>query len=78
MLVVLATSNRKILPFRVGLVHTNGKVNKKIYDGDIIPDGFYLGMAPNEKFNGRKWYTNGKVNRWVKECPDDDFYIRKI
>lgn len=58
--------------------YTNGKVNKKIYDGDIIPDGFYLGMAPNEKFNGRKWYTNGKINRWVKECPGDDFYIGKI
>lgn len=57
--------------------YTNGIITKKINNGDVIPDGFYLGMAKNEKLQNRQWWTNGKENHWCKECPGEDFYLGK-
>lgn len=48
--------------------YTNGKTNRKIYEGEPIPDGFYLGIS-SEKFKNRRWYTNGTENRLAQKCP---------
>lgn len=55
--------------------YTNGKTNRKIYEGESIPSGFYPGIT-SDKFKGRHWYTNGIENKWALECPEG-FYLGK-
>lgn len=57
--------------------YTNGNITKKIYEGDTIPEGFYKGMAKNKNLQDRKWWTNGTINHWSKECPGEGYYLGK-
>lgn len=47
--------------------YTNGSIDKKFYDTDIIPDGFVKGRTNYGSFTkGTKWITDGKVQKCIK------------
>ena len=43
---------------------TNGKINKRIYDEDPVPEGWKLGIT-NTKKHSLIWITNGKIDRRI-------------
>jgi len=71
-------STKKLLAERMSNLHlgkipvTNGVVDKAIFAGDSIPEGFYPGFSPltikkhGAGNKGKKWITDGNVSYQIK------------
>ena len=72
-------STKKLLADRMSKLHTgkipitNGVVDKTIFKGESLPDGFYQGFSPatvkkhGDGNKGKKWITNGAVSYQIKD-----------
>jgi hypothetical protein len=45
---------------------TDGKINKRIYDEDPIPEGWWLGITHAEDYDSM-WITDGKTDKRVRK-----------
>lgn len=71
-------STKKLLADRISKLHTgkipitNGVIDKTIFKGESLPEGFYQGFSPatikkhGDGNKGKKWITNGIVSYQIK------------
>jgi len=81
-------STRKLLAERVSQLHsgkspiTNGIVDKTLFKGEAMPEGFYYGFSPatikkhGEGNKGKRWITNGVISYQPKDdiLPEGFYY----
>jgi hypothetical protein len=81
-------STRKLLAERISQLHsgkspiTNGIVDKTLFKGEAMPEGFYYGFSPatikkhGEGNKGKRWITNGIVSYQPKDdiLPEGFYY----
>lgn len=73
------SSTKKLLAERMSELHTgkipitDGVVDKTIFKGESLPEGFYQGFSPatikkhGDGNKGKKWITNGVVSYQIKD-----------
>lgn len=73
------SSTKKLLAERMSELHTgkipitNGVIDKTIFKGESLPEGFYQGFSPatikkhGDGNKGKKWITNGIVSYQIKD-----------
>lgn len=81
------SSTRKFLAERIRQLHkgkipiTDGIVDKTLFKGESMPEGFYIGFSPatvkkhGDGNKGKKWITDGNVSYQIKDnILPDGFY----
>jgi hypothetical protein len=81
-------STRRLLSERMSELHTgkipvtNGLVDRTVFKGEPLPEGFYLGFSPatikkhGDGNKGKRWITNGAVSFQIKDdtLPEGFYY----